>query len=544
MTAPGTPPLLNAAMLRWLDELSNQGIFLTDADLVIRSWNHWLQRNTGRTAAEVVGAKLFEVYPELVERGLDRYYPAALAGEANVLAHSLHRQLLPIPGRPDAASIPGGMPQSARIAPLIHEGRVVGTITAIEDVSERVAREAEMRRQIATAEEAREIAEDALRTKDEFLATLSHEIRTPLNAVIGWTKILLGRKAEPETIQRALTIIDRNAIAQARLIEDMLDMARIMSGKLRMEFAPVDLVASTAAAIDVVAPAASAKGVAIHADLGTQPMAIVADAGRVQQVAWNILSNAVKFTGAGGAVYVTIDVLHDMIRLTVRDTGEGIAPEFLPFVFERFRQANASASRTEGGLGLGLALVRELVELHGGTIAVDSAGRGQGATVTVTFPQPRVPVRAEGVDMIVGRPLEAVNLLIVDDDPDWCEVLATAWAEHGAGIITASSTKQALEWLADARHPPPNALIADIGMPGADGYALISRLRALGGPVSQIPAIAVTAYSGAENARRAFEAGFQMHRAKPLAPNDVADAVMQVLRLPRAERHPDGELSS
>ena len=233
-----------------------------------------------------------------------------------------------------------------------------------------MAREAEMRRQIAAAEDAREIAEDALRTKDEFLATLSHEIRTPLNAVIGWTKILLGRKTDPETVQRALTIIDRNAIAQARLIEDMLDMARIMSGKLRMEFGPVDLVASTAAAIDVVSPAAAAKGVTILADLGSEPRAIVADAGRVQQIAWNILSNAVKFTNAGGTVSVKIEPGADLVRLVVRDTGEGIAPEFLPLVFERFRQANASASRTEGGLGLGLALVRELVELHGGTIAV------------------------------------------------------------------------------------------------------------------------------------------------------------------------------
>ena len=535
MSAPGTPPLLNAALLRWLDEISNQGVFLTDADLVVRSWNHWLQRNTGRLADDVIGQPLFEVYPELLERGLDRHYTAALAGETSVLAHSLHRHVIPIP-RPDAGGGSSLMPQSARIAPLLHEGRVAGTITAIDDVSERVAREAEMRRQITVAENAREMAEDALRTKDEFLATLSHEIRTPLNAVIGWTKILLGRKPDPDMLQRALTIIDRNAIAQARLIEDMLDMARIMSGKLRMEFGPVDLVASTAAAIDVVAPAATAKGVMIHADLGSEPRAIVADAGRVQQVAWNILSNAVKFTGGGGSVFVNIDAGADMVRLTVRDTGEGIAPEFLPYVFERFRQANASASRTEGGLGLGLALVRELVELHGGTINVDSAGRGRGAVVTVAFPQPRLPAHTPRAEVVVGRPLEAVNLLIVDDDPDWCEVLSVSLTEHGAGIVTASSTSQALDWLSDPAHTPPTALIADIGMPGADGYTLISRLRALGGPVSQIPAIAVTAYSGADNVRRAYEAGFQMHRAKPLAPNEVAEAVLEVLQLPRKER--------
>ena len=520
-------------MLRWLDELSNQGIFSTDGDLVIRSWNHWLQRHTGRTAADVIGQRLFDVYPELVSRGLDRHYTAALGGEVSVLAHSLHRQLLPIPARSESAVGSSLMPQSGRIAPLVHEGRIVGTITAIDDVSERVTREAEMRRQIAAAENARGIAEDALRAKDEFLATLSHEIRTPLNAVIGWTKILLGRKADPETVQRALGIIDRNAIAQARLIEDMLDMARIMSGKLRMEFGPVDLVASTAAAIDVVAPAASAKGVTIHADLGNEARAIVADAGRVQQIAWNILSNAVKFTGTGGAVYVAIEAADDAVRLLVRDTGEGIASEFLPHVFERFRQANASASRTEGGLGLGLALVRELVELHGGTITVESAGRGHGAVVAVTFPQPKMAGEAQAVALLDGRPLESVNLLIVDDDPDWSEALAVSMTERGAAIATAASTREALERLTAPGGQLPNAVIADIGLPGADGYTLIAQIRALDGPVAHIPAIAVTAYSGPENAKRALAAGFQLHRAKPLAPDDVTAAVIELLQLRR-----------
>ena len=525
-------------MLRWLDELSNQGVFTTDTDLQICSWNHWLQRNTGLAAADVIGRPLFAVYPELVARGIDRYYRAALGGEVSVLAHSLHRQVLPIPTRPEGAGGPALMPQSARIAPLVQQGQIVGTITAIDDVSERVTREAEMRRQILAAEKAREIAEDALRTKDEFLATLSHEIRTPLNAVIGWTKILLGRQSDPETVQRALTIIDRNAIAQARLIEDMLDMARIMSGKLRMEFGPVDFVASTAAAIDVVSPAAAAKGVAIHADLGRETRAIVADAGRVQQIAWNILSNAVKFTGSGGTVHVTIDSIPNAVRLIVRDTGEGIAPEFLPYVFERFRQANASASRSEGGLGLGLALVRELVELHGGTITVDSPGRGQGAVVTVTLPQPKLPAPAEQVEEITGRPLESVKLMIVDDDPDWCEVLSVSLSEFGAGVEVAQSTGRALDLLTDPAHEPPNVLIADIGMPGADGYSLILQLRALGGPISQIPAIAVTAYSGTDNIRRAHDAGFQLHRAKPLAPSQVAAAVIEVLQSRRRTATP------
>jgi PAS domain S-box-containing protein len=517
-------------MLRWIDELSNRGIFTTDTDLVVRSWNHWLQRSTGRAAEDVVGRPLFEVYPELLARGLDRYYSAALGGEASLLAHSLHRHLLVIPNKADPAC--GPMPQSTRIAPLVHEGRIIGTISVIDDVSERVMREAEMRRQIAAAESARKIAEDALRTKDEFLATLSHEIRTPLNAVIGWTKILLGRKPEPELVQRALTIIDRNAIAQARLIEDMLDMARIMSGKLRLELGPVDLVTTTAAAIDVVSPAAAAKGVTIKANLGDEPRAIVADSGRLQQVAWNILSNAVKFTAAGGEVHVSIEQQDDSVKLIVRDTGEGIAREFLPFVFERFRQANQSASRAEGGLGLGLALVRELVELHGGAITVDSPGRGHGATVTVSFPVPKIPSQpANGALPSPARPLEAVHLLIVDDDADWRELLGVVLSEHGADIVTAASTNQAMALLSDPRAPLPNAVIADIGMPGADGYTLISRIRSLDGPASRIPAIAVTAYSGADNEKRARDAGFQMHRAKPLSPDAVAAAVVEVLQM-------------
>ena len=528
MSAPG--PLLNAAMLRWIDELSNRGILTTDTSLIVRSWNQWLERQTGLAVSEVVGRPLFEVYPELVARGLDRYYSAALNGEASLLAQSLHRHLLTIPNKADPAG--GPMPQSTRIAPLVHDGNIIGTITVIDDVSDRVMGEAELRRQIAAAESARQIAENALRTKDEFLATLSHEIRTPLNAVIGWTKILLGRKAEPELVQRALTIIDRNAIAQARLIEDMLDMARVMSGKLRLELGPVDLVTTTAAAIDVVSPAAAAKGVTISARLGEDPRVIVADSGRLQQVAWNILSNAVKFTAAGGEIFVSIEQQDESVKLVVRDTGEGIAREFLPFVFERFRQANQSASRSEGGLGLGLALVRELVELHGGAIAVDSPGRGEGATVTVSFPVPKVvPLAAEPEAPLPTRPLEAVHLLIVDDDADWCELLGVVLSEHGADIVTAASTSQAVDLLSNPQTRLPNAVIVDIGMPGADGYTLISRIRSLEGPASRIPAIAVTAYSGAENERRAQEAGFQLHRAKPLSPDAVAAAVIEVLQL-------------
>ncbi|HEY0875855.1 MAG TPA: histidine kinase dimerization/phospho-acceptor domain-containing protein, partial [Vicinamibacterales bacterium] len=338
-------PLMQAAMLRWLDEFANQGIIITDTDLVVRGWNQWLERHTGRSATSLIGQPLLDSFPEIEARGLEQYFRMALGGEVSVLAHSFHRFLIEIPVRPDGTET--RMAQSCRVAPLVAGGQIVGTITVISDVSERVRSEAELRRQIASAEHARQLAEEALRLKDEFLATLSHEIRTPLNAVMGWTRILLSRRVDEATLDNALRVIDRNARAQSRLVEDMLDMARIVTGKLRLETAPMDLVAVTAAAIDVVAPAAAAKGVRLIASLGDRPKAIIADADRVQQIAWNLLSNAVKFTPSGGTIEISIPDEPGPARLIVRDTGQGISPDFLPYVFERFRQANASASRTE-----------------------------------------------------------------------------------------------------------------------------------------------------------------------------------------------------
>ena len=532
-----TQPLLHAAMLRWLDEFSNQGIITTDAGLRILSWNHWLERHSGRRAADVIGQRLVDALPEIAVRGFERYYAAALEGEVSVLAQSLHRYLIEIPIRLDVVStLTMPMPQSCRIAPLTAGGRILGTITVIDDVTDRVRSEAEMRRQITTAEQAREVAEDALRLKDEFLATLSHEIRTPLNAVIGWTRILLSRAVDPAMLNNALRVIDRNARAQSRLVEDMLDMARIVSGKLRLQLAPIDLVAATSAAIDVVAPAASAKGVRIAAALPGRPRAIIADADRVQQIAWNLLSNAVKFTPPGGRVEIAIPDEPGPVRLVVRDTGQGITPEFLPFVFERFRQANASTSRTEGGLGLGLALVRQLVESHGARISVESEGDGRGAVFTVTFPQlqQEFPQELPGIVPISGTPLTGVRVLVVDDDVDWCQLLTVALEDLGAGIQVAHTTADAVSLLGSSELSKPDVILADIGLPGADGYALMNALRAGCGDAASIPVIAVTAYAGTDNERRTKAAGFRMHCAKPLAPDAIARAILTVTRLPGA----------
>lgn len=381
IAGPTWPAVINAAVLRWFQELSDQGVLITDDHLRVVAWNRWLEERTGRSAPTVVGRLLTELYPDLAERGLDQLYFDALRGEARIVSQSLHGYLLPIPS--DGG---GYVPQSARVAPLSADARIVGTITVIHDVSERVAAEAEYRAKIAALEVAREAAELALRVKDEFLATLSHEIRTPLNAVLGWAQTAKGREADATLVAKALEVIVRNASAQATLVEDLLDAARIATGKMRLDTAPIALGPVVLAAIDVIRPAAAAKRIAIHVDLDGGAGLVLGDASRLQQVAWNILSNAVKFTDEGGSVEIRLERYADEAVLTIIDTGEGIAPEFLPHVFDRFRQGDGSTSRRHGGLGLGLAVVRQIVEMHGGTIAVDSAGVGQGTRVTVRLP--------------------------------------------------------------------------------------------------------------------------------------------------------------
>ena len=370
------------ATLRWFGEAAAQGIVTTDEALQICSWNRWMVTATGITEDAALGRPLVDVLPSFVERGFDHYYADALAGAVTVLSYSLHRFILPLRAD-DGRQSPA--PQSARIGPLWDGHRVIGTITIVEDVSERVATERELRAQIAASEHARRTAEAASRVKDEFLATLSHEIRTPLNAVLGWTRILKSRALEPKTVERAVEVIDRNASAQLTLVSDLLDMSRIATGKLRLDVTTVDLEPLTIAALDVVRPAADAKNVRIVADLAHVPP-VSGDADRLSQVIWNLLSNAVKFTENGGTVTIALNAEGGQVWLVVADTGQGIDAAFLPHVFERFKQADASSSRRHGGLGLGLALVRELVELHGGTVRAHSEGANQGSELIVTLP--------------------------------------------------------------------------------------------------------------------------------------------------------------
>jgi PAS domain S-box-containing protein len=521
--------VLAAATLRWFSDLSQHGLVTTDGALLVRGWNRFMEDLTGIRAADAVGRDLFTVVPQLKERRMDAHFRAALAGESRVLAHRFHRYLIPArPGAPEPA-------QSARITPLEAGGAIVGTLTVIEDVSERVASERELRSRIEAAETARAIAEDAVRVKDEFLATLSHEIRTPLNAVLGWTKILLARPVDRAMLTRALQVIDRNAVAQTRLIDDMLDMARIMSGKLRLEMQPVDLAVIALSAIDVVAPTAGAKGITLLTNISTDQPWMMGDADRLQQIIWNLLSNAIKFTEGGGTVTLSISRADTMLTLRVEDTGRGIAPEFLPQMFERFRQADSSASRRHGGLGLGLSLVRTLTELHGGSVTASSV-LGQSSVFTVTFPgRTELTERpAEGLtDEQYTRALSGLLVLLVEDQPDAREIMTAGLQQYGIEVRDAGSAREALEVIdaCVAAHRLPDVVISDIGLPVEDGYRLIERLSArppsLGG---HIPVIAVTAYGAPRDKRRALAAGFRLHLTKPIEPSALASALLSVTR--------------
>jgi signal transduction histidine kinase/ActR/RegA family two-component response regulator len=522
--------LLASAMLRWFEELSDRGIFTTDPSLVVRTWNPWLEAQTGFPASVAIGTPLMELYPSIKDRGLDRYYANALTGEVLVLSERFHKYLIPIPRNIQSIGL-SEMAQSTRIAPLTAGGKIVGTISVIEDVTERVVSERELRNQIAASERARNVAEEASQLKDEFLATMSHEIRTPLNAVLGWTRIL---RTQPrlKTRDHALEVIERNAASQLRLVEDLLDMARVISGKLRLELKTIALEDVVRAAVDVVTPGAAAKNITISTSFDARRPAINGDFDRMQQAIWNLMSNAIKFTEPGGRVDVQITGVNGGVELTVRDTGQGIARDFLPYLFDRFRQADASASRRHGGLGLGLALVRQIVELHGGSVTASSAGVKRGSAFTVRLPlaSTQMTVPTPVVEVVT---LKGIHVLIVDDNADGREMLQTALRDYGAVVHVAASTSEAMDLLDHTL--APDVLISDIGMPDSDGYEFIRRVRTAASSATRLlPAIAVTAYANPEDRIRASVAGYQAHLAKPV---DVALVAASIASLVVAPRH-------
>ena len=380
----------------------------------------------------------------------------------------------------------------------------------------------------------------ANRAKDEFLAVMSHELRTPLTAVLGWTQMLRGRQGDARAVEKGLGVIERNARALAQLIEDVLDVSRIITGKLTLHRKGVDWVGVVQAAVEVVRAHAEQKGVSLSLEVdvgGNGSAVLVGDPGRLQQVCWNLLVNAVKFTSAGGQVHVRVTRAEREVSLSVSDTGKGIRADFLPHLFERFWQADGSATREHGGLGLGLAIVHHLVGLHGGGVKAESAGEGRGATFTVTLPVPAVlpEVHAEalpGAEVAPGVDLDGVRVLLVEDAPDARELIALMLRERGARVRTANTASEAMERL---QEDLPDVLVSDIGLPGEDGHALLRRMRAWAEAKDQwVPAIALTAYAGAEDARRAYRAGFQVHMAKPLEPAALLEAVARLAGRPDA----------
>ncbi len=417
---------------------------------------------------------------------------------------------------------------------IVENGLLVRAWGTQRDITERKQAEQEREQLLESEQTARADAETANRIKDEFLATLSQELRTPLNAIMGWTQLLRSRKLDETTAVRALETIDRNSKSLTQLIEDILDVSRIIRGTLHLNIHQVKLVPLVEAAIDTVRPAAQAKEIRIKCKFDPEVGVVVGDGNRLQQVVWNLLSNAIKFTPKRGRVDVQLKRIQSHVQIRVSDTGAGIAAEYLSHVFERFCQADSSSTRSHGGLGLGLAIVRHLVELHGGTISAQSPGIGLGATFIVNLPMKAVDVEAstaEEVSSVVDAQeannylpnLDGLRVLIVDDEADARHLLTTILTEFGIQVIAAASACEALLALQQFR---PHILVSDISMPQEDGYTLIKKVRAL--PTEEggrIPAVALTAYARAEDRTQALLAGFQLHVPKPVNPGELAAVI-------------------
>ena len=434
--------------------------------------------------------------------------------------------------------------KSAMIVPLVARDRTLGAITFVHAESGRRFTQADLafaedlaRRAALAVDNAalyRE-AQAANRMKDEFLATVSHELRTPLNAILGWAQLLRGGDLEEGELERALETIERNARAQAQLIEDLLDISRIITGKLRLDVRPIELAGLIESAVDSVHPAADAKGIRLQVVVDPRAGPVSGDANRLQQIVWNLLVNAIKFTPRDGRIGVSLSRVNSHVEIIVNDTGEGIAPDLLPLIFDRFRQADASTTRKHGGLGLGLSIVRHLVELHGGTVHAESRGPGLGSVFTVKLPlaatrkgdEQRVHPTAsdDRVDVgLGGTKLDGVRVLVVDDEQDARDLLSHLLRRCRADVETVASAADAL---AAIRRQRPDVLLSDIGMPGEDGYMLIQQVRALEEQtgLGKIPAVALTAFARAEDRRRALMAGFQMHVPKPVEAAELTAVV-------------------
>lgn len=517
-----------------VEGVADYAIFMLDVNGYVVTWNAGAKRIKGYEADEIIGKHFRSFYPEeALSSGWPEHELRVAAAEGRFVDEGWRIRK---DGQQFWALV--------TITALRDEtGRLRGFAKLTRDLTERKRTEAlesssaEQLQLLSAERGARMAAQRAARIKDEFLATLSHELRTPLNAILGWTQIL-RRAGSPGTgeFTRGMEVIERNTRAQVRLIDDLLDLSRIMSGRFRLDVQQLSLIEVAQGAIDSVEPAAHTKNVRLERVLDPQGGVVSGDPGRLQQVFWNLLSNAVKFTPKGGRVQVLLQRVNSHVEFSVQDTGVGIRPGFLPHVFERFSQGDSSTHREYGGLGLGLAISKQLVELHGGQIQAKSLGEGQGATFVVTLPLVIRPPKelSERVHPTSGEPddsvpiprLDGIRALVVDDEEDGAELIRRILENQGASVTTAASCAEALQLLDKSQ---PDVLISDIGMPGMDGYQFMRRLRAGEPGNRRLPALALTAFARADDRKHAILAGYNAHLAKPFDMAELAIVVAGLL---------------
>jgi hypothetical protein len=519
-----------------VEGVRDYAIFMLDANGRIVTWNVGAERIKGYTASEIIGQHFSIFYPSDAKESRWPEHELQVAAEKGSFVDNGWRL------RKDGTTFWANVTITAL---RDDTGHLLGYAKLTRDMTQTKRVEAmelanQQREEMLDAERsARMAAQRATRVKDEFLATLSHELRTPLSAILGWTQVLLRGESPkgPDEQKRAIEVIDRNARAQVQLIDDLLDLSRIMTGKIRLDLHQISFAGVVEAAMDSAMPTADAKGIRLKAILGATQDIVSADATRLQQVVWNLLTNALKFTPKGGQVQVLLQRVNSHLELSVSDTGVGIPASYLPQVFDRFSQKDSSTTRTFGGLGLGLAICKQLVELHGGTIRAASQGEGMGATFSVQLPlsivqlkdesSPRIHPTAETApgEMLSLPRLEGVHVFIVDDEPDARDLLRTVLEDQGAKVTRFGSAQDALAALKTTK---PAVLLCDIGMPKMDGYQLIRTLRAEESRSERIPAVALTAFARAEDRKRSLAAGYQAHLAKPF---DVGELILVIADL-------------
>jgi PAS domain S-box-containing protein len=519
-------PVGTREMLAAIVESSDDAIISKDLNGTITTWNRGAERIFGYTAEEAVGRSITMLLPH--ER---------LPEEATILATLVQGERIDHFETERITKTGRRIPISLSVSPIRDQsGRVIGGAKIARDISLRRQLERQRERDLAQEQHERSLAEAANRAKDAFLAMVSHELRSPLSPILSWTRMLRLRALDEAKSERALETIERSARAQAKLIDDLLDISRIVAGKLRLEVRSVDLASVIEQAVEVAQPAADAKQIRLQIVLDTETGPVSGDPARLQQVVWNLLSNAVKFTPKGGRIQITLERVNSQVEIAISDTGQGIPAEFLPLLFERFQQGQSGTTRSPGGLGLGLAIVRHIVELHGGTVFAESAGEGQGATFTVKLPR-TIFMRTAGeperrhptLDPLPEQAnlpsLDNLRVLVVDDEPDSNEVVSTVLAAAGAEVRVAASAAEGIEQL---KQWTPDIIVSDIGMPHEDGFMFLARLHALPGETARIPAVALTAYATTDDRVRIFSAGFKAHVVKPIDPVELVVVVANV----------------